>query len=231
MKLNIEHMNNSLGKVALIIVPAFFTLSELCHPITMDSPLEEILSAHQNAAMWFLSHLFVLISLLFLPFLSLKLSQYIHEKWQKTYMMVYALTIFGVLCTVGLLSFDFMIMGMGQIGVTQEMADLYIYLQQSFFGYVFLTIGPILFLLGFFIMTVLMLMNNENKKAPVFLIMAGILIYALAGPLVPVKNGHIIVASGSLIMLVGFVLRLVEDTSKNKTMRAQGHIVDQPPLL
>ena len=50
-----------------------------------------------------------------------------------------------------------------------------------------------------------MMLSGKVKLWASLLVVAGLLVYALAGPLVQVANGHIIVSVGAFIMLAGFI--------------------------
>lgn len=211
-----NNFQSHLENASLIIVPLFFALSELVHPITQDTAFKEIVSARDNSTQWIVSHLLVIVSLCFMPYLMNRIRKYINTKQVGISQVLVFITTIGLIFTVGLLMFDFMIFEMGRIGPVPEIVHLYESMEAGFYGTVFCKIGPAVFLLGLFCQVLLMLFNKENGKLPVALILAGLLIYGFVGPLVPVRNGHIIVSLGVLIMLLGFILLLQPRVKKRK---------------
>lgn len=208
-------INKTLGRIALIIVPLFFALSELTHPITHDTIIGEIISAQENSLKWLISHLFVLIAIVFLPFLMQKLICYIDEKKIKTTIVGMALSYVGIIGVTGLLAYDFILWDAWKVGNNEVVGEYLEILNSSVFGMLFLSYGPILFILGFIILVLLMLSSAKIKRWKTVLVLIGLLIYGLAGPLVPVANGHILVCIGALIMLAGLIGVLKEDFSLN----------------
>lgn len=198
-------LNTTIGPVALILVPLCFSLSELFHPITLETALLEIQSAGRHSTRWLVAHLFALIALLLVPFIALKLCEYIDKKYGAPAISAVSLAILGAFLTMGLLAFDFLTLDMSGISARQPMVDLYERLSRSIFGLLFMKIGPLAFLLGLAGLVVFMLASNVVGKWKSSLILIGIVIYGLAGPLVPMKNAHILVNSGALIMLAGCV--------------------------
>lgn len=211
----IEVMNKTLGRIALIAVPLFFALSELIHPITQDTILDEIQSAKDNDLRWVISHVLALIAIIFLPFLAQKLICYIDDRKVKSSICGLALSYIGVIGVVGLLTYDFILWDAWKTGNDNIIANYLGILNNSVYGKIFLIIGPIIFLFGFFLLVFLMLISTKITKWKSSLVLIGLLIYGLAGPLVPIPNGHILVSSGALIMLIGFIGILIKDYSED----------------
>ncbi|WP_105614743.1 hypothetical protein [Vallitalea okinawensis] len=208
-------INKTLGRIALIVVPLFFALSELTHPITQDTILGEINSAKDNSLKWLISHLFVLVAIIFLPFLINKLISYIDEKKIKTTILGVFLSYAGIIGVTGLLAYDFILWDAWKVGNNEVIGEFLEILNSSTFGILFLSYGPILFILGFIILVLLMMSSANVKRWKTVLVLIGLLIYGLAGPLVPVPNGHILVCIGALIMLTGLIGVLKEDFSQS----------------
>src|SRR5512138_1541091 len=201
-------LNATLGKASMLLVPLSFSLSELFHPITLATPAEEIQSAGQYATRWLVAHLLALVALLLIPFLVMKLYDYVEEKYQKLAIPACVLAIMGTVLTTGLLVFDFVILDMSANGALDDMVALYVRLNESIFGVLFLKIGPLVFLLGLLGMVLSMFASLIVKKWESLFILVGLLIYGLAGPLFPMQNGHILVNAGAIVMLIGFALIL-----------------------
>jgi hypothetical protein len=212
----IEIMNKTLGRISIIVVPLFFALSELVHPITQDTILGEIQSAKDNDIRWLIAHALALIAIVFLPFLAQKLICYIDDKKVKSSILGLALSYIGIIGVTGLLIYDFILWDAWKVGNDEIVAKYLDILYNSVYGKLFLLIGPIIFLCSFLLLVILMLISEKIAKWKSILIIIGLLIYGLAGPLVPVSNGHILVSSGALIMLAGFIGILMEDISGNK---------------
>lgn len=203
-------LNATLGKASMILVPLCFSLSELFHPITLATPVEEIQSAGQYATRWLVAHLLALVALLLIPFLVMKLCDYVEEKYRKLATPACVLAIMGTVLTTGLLVFDFVILDMSASGALDAMVALYVRLNESIFGILFLKIGPLVFLLGLLVMVLSMFVSQIVKKWKSLFILVGLLIYGLAGPLFPMQNGHILVNAGAVVMLIGFVFILMQ---------------------
>ena len=206
-----EIMSKTIGRVALIVVPLFFALSELLHPITQDTILGEIQSAKDNDVRWMISHLLALIAIIFLPFLAQKLIYYIDDRKVKSSIFGLVLSYIGIIGIVGLLTYDFILWDAWKVGNDHVIVNYLGILNGSVYGKIFLMIGPITFLLGFFILVFLMLISTKITRWKSIWVLIGLLIYGFAGPLVPVSNGHILVSSGALIMLIGFIGILISD--------------------
>lgn len=207
----IEIINKTAGRVALIAVPLFFALSELIHPITQDTILGEIQSAKNNNSRWIISHLLALIAIIFLPFMAQKLICYIDDRKVKSSISGLTLSYIGIIRVVGLLTYDFMLWDAWKVGNDSIIANYLSILNNSVYGKIFLVIGPIVFLFSFILLVFLMLISEKVTRWKSALVLIGLLIYGLAGPLVPVPNGHILVSLGALIMLIGFIGILIYD--------------------
>lgn len=212
-----EIINKSLGRIALIVVPLFFALSELIHPVTKDTVIGEIDSAKNNSLEWLISHVFALIAIIFLPFIVQKLISFIDERKVKSSLLGICFSYFGIIGVTGILVYDFMLWDAWRVGNNEIIGNYLEILNYSVFGHLFLLLGPILFLVGFLMLVILMLISTKIKRWKTVLILVGLLIYGLAGPLVPISNGHILVSIGALTMLVGFIGVLIEDLSKSST--------------
>lgn len=210
MNLIVARLNATLGKASMILVPLSFSLSELFHPITMETPAEELASAGQYATRWLVAHLFALVALSLLPFLALRLCDYIRVKYQTFAVSACALALVGTVLTSGLLAFDFVILGMSANDAADAMVALYVGLNESIFGILFLRMGPLVFLLGFLGLVLCMLVSPIVERWKSIFILIGLLIYGLTGPLIPMQNAHILVNAGALIMLAGFGLILLK---------------------
>jgi hypothetical protein len=206
-----EIINKSMGRISIIAVPLFFALSELIHPITQNTILEEIKSAKDNSLSWIISHVLALIAIIFLPFLVQKLICFIDEKNIKSSIFGIVLSYIGIIGVTGLLAYDFILWDAWRVGSDEIVGKYLEILNTSAFGILFLLSGPVLFLIGFLTLVILMLKSTKIKKWKSILVLSGLLIYGLAGPLVPISNGHILVSVGALIMLLGFTGILFED--------------------
>lgn len=211
----IKIMNKKLGRVALIAVPLFFVLSELIHPITQDTILGEIQSANNNDLRWVVSHVLALIAIIFLPFMAQKLICYIDDRKVKSSIFGLAISYIGIIGVVGLVAYDFTLLDAWKVGDDSIIADYLGILNNSVYGKIFLIIGPIIFLFGFFLLVFLMFISSKVTRWKSALVLIGLLIYGLAGPLIPVSNGHILVSLGALVMLIGFIGILIEDFERN----------------
>lgn len=211
----IKIMNKTIGRVALIAVPLFFALSELVHPITQDTILGEIQSAKVNDLRWIVSHILALIAIVFLPFLAQKLICYIGDKKVTPSLIGLVLSYIGIMGIVGLLTYDFLLWDAWKVGNDFVIANYLNILNHSAYGAIFLIIGPVLFLSGFLLLVFLMLISKKVARWKSGLVFIGLLIYGLAGPLVPIPNGHILVSSGAMIMLLGFIGIMITDFDHN----------------
>ena len=94
-----------------------------------------------------------------------------------------------------------------QIGINpnqEVMVNLYDQITQSLgFSLPFLIIGPLLLVIGITIISIALYRSKIIKTWKSILIMIGILLYGLAGPLVPIDNGHLVVIFGAGLMLIG----------------------------
>lgn len=215
-----EAINKTLGRISLIAVPLFFSLSELVHPITQDTILKEIRSAKNNSLSWLIAHALALLAIIFLPFLVQKLLCFIDDKKLKSSILGAALSYMGIIGVTGLLAYDFILWDAWKAGSDEIVGNYLEILNTSAFGFIFLFLGPVLFLLGFLTLVTLILLSAKVKKWKSALILIGLLIYGLAGPLVPFSNAHILVNSGAVMMLIGFVGILIKDL-KGSVIREQ----------
>lgn len=203
-----------LGTVALIAVPSCFALSELCHPITRATVLEEVVSARVNGSRWLVAHLLALVAVVFIPFLVPRLAAFAQVRAARASAVGAAFTQVGALGVAGLLGYDFLLYDAGRAGDDIGAAHLLSTAGTSFYGRIFLLVGPAMFLVGMTVMAVLTVMNGTVARRWSVSTLVGILIYGLAGPLIPVPNGHLLVAAGAMVMLVGLVGIAVDDNRR-----------------
>ncbi len=131
MTININKINKRIGIISSLLVPLFFFLSELFHPITMDTPAKEIISAQQNSAKWLIAHIFALFALILMPFLVVRLLDFINDNKKKIVIVPYIMAIIGTILTTGLLTFDFFVYVMGKIGTKEDIIQMYDLLNNS----------------------------------------------------------------------------------------------------
>lgn len=205
MYLDLKQINKSLGRISLLAVPLFFTLSEFFHPKTMDTIIGEIRSAEKYRETWLISHLFALVSIIFIPVLILKMLDLIDRKRMVPAVIFYFISNIGVIGITGLLGYDFLLYEAGLVNNDLVMSRFLSIINSSVYGLIFLKAGPILFLIGFLALGILLLLSEKIKKRVSILILIGTLIYGFAGPLIPVSNGHLIVCFGAAVMLLGFI--------------------------
>ncbi len=196
--------NKSIGKVSLIMAPLFFFLSEIFHPRSETDTVKELMAVANNYTVWYFAHIFALIAIVFLPFVLLNLMHYIDNRNISIGHMGYIFSIIGVIGVSGYTAFDLMVWQIG-INPNQEiMVNLYDQITQSLgFSLPFLIIGPLLLVIGITIISIALYRSKIIKTWKSILIMIGILLYGLAGPLVPIDNGHLIVIFGAGLMLIG----------------------------
>lgn len=211
MHLGLQKIRNKLGKISLVIVPLFFTLSELFHPKTMDTIIGEIESAEKYREVWFMSHIFALISIIFIPTLITKIISFIDKNRIIYTGIFYFISNIGLIGITGLLGYDFLLYDAWVVNNDHVISQFLTVINDSVYGFIFLKIGPILFIFSFLALVILMLISNKAKKWKTILIVIGTLIYGFTGPLIPVSNGHILVSFGAAVMLIGFIGLLVSD--------------------
>lgn len=197
-------INKNLGKASMIITPLFFFLSEIIHPRSETETVKELMSVANNYWVWYFAHIFALIAIIFLPFAILNLINYIDNKNISTYYIGCILSFIGIVGVSGYTAFDLIVWQIGINPNQEAMINLYEQITQSLgFSIPFLIIGPLLLVVGISVISIALYRAKNIKKWKSILVLIGILLYGLAGPLIPVENGHFIVIVGAGLMFVG----------------------------
>lgn len=193
-----------IGRIALIGSPLLFLLSELLHPVTQTETALELASVAANYDKWYIAHILALGAIILLPFAVLFLLYMLREHNLVINYVGTSLSLIGIVAVSGLTSFDLIVWQMGKGGPTDAMVKLFDQITQSLgFSIPFLTIGPLLLVIGLLLLSVALYKTKVVARWQALLLGLGIFLYGFAGPVVPIKNGHLIVLLGAALMLIG----------------------------
>lgn len=196
--------NKLLGKISLIITPLFFFLSEVIHPRSETDTIKELMSVANNYSVWFFAHIFALIAIIFIPFAILSLFNYINNKNMTLGYIGCIFSFIGIVGVSGYTAFDLIVWQLGVNPNQEAMVSLYNQITNTLgFSIPFLMAGPLSLVIGIAIMSVALYRSRIIKGWKPILVLIGILLYGLTGPLIDIENGHLIVIFGAGLMLMG----------------------------